>query len=127
DTLKFYRDGCLMSKIHATGDLFQNSWETSIGYYSPELYPNENFIGYINEVRIWNVARTQAQIQTYMNSSLPNPTTQPGLLAYYTFDNLINKQGNAAWNGTLGGSATINETNPNCNAIINNCPVPPPP
>src|SRR6185437_1648739 len=102
DTLKFYRDGCLMSKIAAKGDLFQNSWETRIGYYAAQLYPNENFIGYINEVRIWNVARTQAQIQTYMNSSLPNPTTQPGLLAYYTFDNLINKQGNAAWNGTLG-------------------------
>lgn len=127
DTLKFYRNGCLMSKIAAKGDLFQNSWETRIGYYAAQLYPNENFIGYINEVRIWNVARTQAQIQTYMNSSLPNPTTQPGLLAYYTFDNLINKQGNAAWNGTLGGTATINETNPNCNAIINNCPVPPPP
>jgi gliding motility-associated-like protein len=126
DTLKFYRDGCLMSKIHATGDLFQNSWETRIGYYAPQLYPNENFIGYINEVRIWNVARTQAQIQTYMNSSLPNPSTQPGLLAYYTFDDLKNKQGNTAWDGTLGGSASINQTNPNCNAIVNNCPVPPP-
>ena len=126
DTLKFYRDGCLMSKIPATGNLFQNSWETRIGYYAPQLYPNENFIGYINEVRIWNVARTQAQIQAYMNSSLPNPSTQPGLLAYYTFDNLINKQGNAAWNGTLGGTASINQANINCNAIINNCPVPPP-
>jgi gliding motility-associated-like protein len=115
-----------MSKIHATGDLFQNSWETRIGYYAAQQYPNENFIGYINEVRIWNVARTQQQIQTYMNSSLPNPTTQPGLLAYYTFDDLKNKQGNPAWNGTLGGSASINQTNPNCNAIVNNCPVPPP-
>lgn len=126
DTLKFYRDGCLMSEIKATGNLIQNSWETSIGFYSPQLFPNENFIGYINEVRIWNVARTQTEIQTYMNSSLPNPSTQPGLLAYYNFYNLINKQGNAAWNGTLGGSASINQTNPNCNAIINNCPVPPP-
>ena len=125
-TLKFYRDGCLMSQIAASGDLIQNAWDTRIGYYQNQIY-NTNFIGYINEVRIWNVARTQTQIQTYMNSSLPNPTTQPGLLAYYTFDNLINKQGNASWNGTLGGSATINETNPNCNAIINNCPVPPPP
>ncbi|MEO8821483.1 MAG: gliding motility-associated C-terminal domain-containing protein, partial [Ginsengibacter sp.] len=127
DTLKFYRDGCLMSKIHATGNLFQNSWETRIGYYAAQEYPNENLIGYVNEVRIWNVARTQAQIQAYMNSSLPNPATQAGLLAYYTFDNLKNKQGNVAWNGTLGGAASINETNPNCNAIVNNCPVPTPP
>ena len=33
DSLKFYRNGCLMSEIKATGDLIQNSWETSIGYY----------------------------------------------------------------------------------------------
>lgn len=123
DSLKFYRDGCLMSEIKATGNLHQNSWETSIGYYSPQLFPNENFIGYINEVRIWNVARTQAQIQAYMNTSLPNPTTQPGLLAYYTFDNLLNKQGNASWNGTINGGASINQTNPSCNPIVNLCKV----
>ncbi|MBK6381290.1 MAG: hypothetical protein IPF72_17090 [Chitinophagaceae bacterium] len=66
----------------------------------------------MNEVRIWNVARTQVQLQTYMNSSLPNPTTTSGLLAYYTFDNLLNKQGNAAFNATLNGGATINTTKP---------------
>ena len=73
---------------------------------------NENFIGYINEVRIWNVARTQAQIQAYMNTSLPSPATQPGLLAYYIFDDLLNKQGNPTWNGTTGGSAVINQMQP---------------
>lgn len=125
DSLKFYRNGCLMSKIKATGNLIQNSWQTAIGYYSPQLFPNENFIGYINEVRIWNVARTQSQIQTFMNSSLPNPTTQSGLLAYYTFDNLINKQGNASFNGTLNGSAAINQSNPNCNPVENSCVVKP--
>ena len=57
---------------------------TTIGFFDTQN-SNENFIGYINEVRIWNVARTQAQLQTYMNSSLPNPAAQPGLLAYYTF------------------------------------------
>jgi len=115
-TLKFYRNGCLMSQIAASGDLFQNSWDTRIGYYQNQIW-NTNFIGYINEVRIWNVARTQSELRTNMNSSLPNPTTQPGLLAYYTFDNLINKQGNPTWNGTLGGTATINQTNPSCNSI----------
>ncbi len=122
DTLKFYRDGCLMSKIAASGDLYQNNWDTRIGYYQNQIW-NTNFIGYINEVRIWNVARTQAQIQAYMNTSLPNPTAQAGLLAYYTFDNLLNKQGNPNWNGVLGGSASINQTNPSCNPIVNSCKV----
>jgi gliding motility-associated-like protein len=112
-----------MSQVPATGNLVQNNWLTQIGYYQYAFY-NVNLIGYMNEVRIWNVARTQAQIQTYMNTSLPTPSTQPGLLAYYTFDDLINKQGNPAWNGTLGGSAAFNQTNPNCLFVADNdcCP-----
>lgn len=120
-SLKFYRDGCLMSEIPATGNLIQNSWPASIGFYSLQLYPNENFIGYINEVRTWNISKSQSEISAHMNSSLPNPTTQSGLLAYYTFDNLVNKQGNASWNGTLNGSATINQTNSACASIENLC------
>lgn len=119
-TLKFYRNGFLMSQIPATGTLFQNAWKTRIGFYEPGAV-NTNFIGYINEVRIWNVARTQAQIQANMNTSLSNPASQAGLLGYYTFDNLQNKQGNATYNGTLGGSATINAVNPSCNLVIDSC------
>ena len=122
-TLKFYRDGFLLSQVAATGNLIQNDWQTAIGLYSSQVL-NTQFIGYINEVRIWNVARTQAEIQTYMNTPLPNPTSQPGLLAYYTFDNLLNKQGNNAWDGTLRESAVIGQTNPTCAqfAAENCCP-----
>jgi gliding motility-associated-like protein len=116
-TLKFYRNGFLMSQVPATGDLFQNDWATAIGEYSSGAL-NEQFIGYIDEVRIWNVVRTQAQIQAYMNTSLPNPATQTGLLAYYTFDDLTNKQGNTAWNGSIGGGTTINQGNPTCAAFV---------
>ncbi len=119
-TLKFYRNGFLMSQVAATGTLFQNNWTTRVGFYQPQTY-NQNFIGYINEVRIWNVAKSQSAIRTYMSSSLPTPTTQPGLVAYYTFDDLVNKQGNAGYNGTLGGSATINKVNPSCSFISDSC------
>ncbi len=115
-TLKFFRNGYLMSQVAATGNLVLNNWQTQIGLYFNQV-TKENFIGYINEVRIWNVSRTQSQIQNYMNISLTSPQSISGLLAYYTFDNLINKQGNTAWNGTLGGSASINKTNPNCNTL----------
>ncbi|MEO8770786.1 MAG: LamG domain-containing protein [Ferruginibacter sp.] len=54
-TLKFYRNGYLMSEIPATGDLVQNLWPTRIGRYSGTYL--STFLGYINEVRIWNVAR----------------------------------------------------------------------
>lgn len=111
-TLKFYRDGYLLSQVAATGTLYQNNWSTRVGYYESSVHPTQ-FIGYTNEVRIWNVVRTQDQLRAYMNSSLP-ATGHAGLLAYYVFDNLLNKQGNATWNGTLGGSATINQLNPTC-------------
>ena len=113
--LKFYRNGILVSQVAATGNLYQNDIPTRIGFFYAQFLP-ENFVGYINEVRIWNVARTQTQIQAYMNTSLPNPATQTGLLAYYTFDDLTNKQGNATWDGTLVGAAAVGQTNPFCNA-----------
>ena len=123
NSLKFYRNGFLMSQVPATGNLHQNNWITQIGFYQFAFY-NVNFIGYINEVRIWNVARTQAQIQAFMNTSLPSPATQTGLLAYYTFNSLINQQGNSSWNGSLGGSAVINQVNTNCPFVLDNdcCP-----
>jgi len=123
-TLKFYRNGFLMSQVAASGNLAQNNWQAQIGLYFNQI-TQENFIGYINEVRIWNIARSQADIQSFMTQSLPNPRTTAGLLAYYTFDNLVNKQGNATWNGKLGGSASINKLNPNCDLKIDSCNIQP--
>lgn len=121
-TLKFYRNGFLLSQIAATGNLVQNGIITRIGYYAYEYWDTQ-FFGYINDVRIWNVARTQSEIRTYMNTTLPNPTTQPGLLAYYTFENLINKQGNTTFDGVINGSATINQVLPNCDFIVDSCSI----
>ncbi|MEQ1799073.1 MAG: LamG-like jellyroll fold domain-containing protein [Lacibacter sp.] len=120
--LKFYRNGFLMSQVAVTGNLILNDWNTRIGLYEFQG-GNTNFIGYINEVRIWNVAKTQSQLQTYLNTSLPSPTTQTGLQAYYTFDNLLNKQGNAAWNATLNGASSINATNTSCSFVADSCRV----
>lgn len=117
--LKFYRNGFLLSQIPCTGNLVTNNWQTAIGttgdISSP--YPAD-FLGLIDEVRIWNVARTQEELKSYMNQSLPNPSAQNGLLAYYTFDDLLNKQGNTSWNGNILGSASIKNNNPTCQSFI---------
>jgi gliding motility-associated-like protein len=120
-TLKFYRNGFLLSEVPATGNLVQNNWRTFIGYYDAMLHP-ENFIGYIDEVRIWNYARGQDQIRTFMNLTLPVPAGQVGLVAYYTFDDLINKQGDPAYNLTLSPvDAAINIASPSCSYIADSC------
>ena len=123
-SLKYYRNGFLHSQTPATGNLILNDLITTIGQNVPEGAPTIfPFIGNINEVRIWNVARSQVQIQAYMNTSLPGPATQTGLQGYYIFDNLLNKQGNPAYNAVLNGAATINATNPDCSFTADSCSV----
>ena len=122
--LKFYRNGFLMSEVSCTGNLYQSNYLTAIGFFSKKLEKtNGNFIGYINEVRIWNIARSQYEIRKYMKQSLPTPATQTGLLAYYMFDDLKNKQGNPQWNASVVGVEQINQTNPACKFIADSCQV----
>lgn len=121
NTLKFYRNGFLLSSQPCTGNMVNNNWLTTINQYAASALFDNQFLGFVNEVRIWNIARTQTEIQTYMNTSLPNPTTQVGLKGYYVFDNLLNKQGNTAFNGMLNGGATINATNTNCTFVADSC------
>jgi gliding motility-associated-like protein len=105
-SIKYYINGCLVNTIPATGNLITTNLITGIGMQSQNPLANENFRGNIDEVRIWNIARTEQEIQLNMNFLLP--TTQPGLLAYYKFDNnYINVQGNAAFNGTPQGTVTF--------------------
>jgi gliding motility-associated-like protein len=100
--LRYYVNGCLTGEMPWTGNMITNNLQTAIGNQSTTQ--TEQFTGYIDEVRIWNVARTQAQIAANM-LDLPNPTTQAGLLGYYKFDgNYINAQGNAAFNGVAVGA-----------------------
>jgi len=104
-SLDYYVNGCLASSTPHTGDLIINDYATAIGDMSN--CQCESWIGYIDEVRIWNVARSQADIQANM-TTLPAPTTQPGLLAYYKFDgDYLNAQGNATWDGTPIGSPQL--------------------
>jgi gliding motility-associated-like protein len=106
-SIKYYINGCLVNTIPATGNLITTDLITGIGMQSQNpTATTENFRGNIDEVRIWNVARTEQEIQLNMNFLIP--TTQPGLLAYYKFDNnYINVQGNAAFNGTPQGTVTF--------------------
>lgn len=111
--LRYYRNGHLMSTVPATGQLIQNDLMAKIGYYDANVNPTFT-IGFINEVRIWQSVRSQAEIKDFMFRSIPNPELQPGLRAYYIFNNLTNRVGNNLWNGSLSGTAKINQAVPNC-------------
>jgi hypothetical protein len=68
-------------------------------------YSSRYFSGNIDEVRIWNVVRTEAQIAAYKDIQLKG--NEPGLVAYYKMSNGTgttlsdNKTTGTAYNGTL--------------------------
>lgn len=112
--IRYYVNGCLIIEQPATGNLVNNNLDAAIG--SQSNTPAEQYYGKIDEVRIWNIARTEAQISNNM-FNLPSPTTQPGLLGYYKMDgNVLNIQGNATYNGSWVGSAAY-DTEPTASVI----------
>lgn len=46
----------------------------------------ELFVGRTDEVRVWNIARTQEEIQANMDKPLENPKSEPNLVGYWNFD-----------------------------------------
>ncbi len=77
--------------------------------------------GLIDEFRIWNVARSQAQIQTGMNPGLATP--QPGLVGYWRFDegtgtNVSDSSGFGHLGYLVNGSLWVASTLPSVPASI---------
>lgn len=101
--IRYYVNGCLIVQQPATGNIVQNNLITGVGNMSSS--PNgEQFYGEIDELRIWSVARTPAELSANM-FDLPNPTSYATLKGYYKFDgNVLNIQGNAAYNGVWVGT-----------------------
>jgi gliding motility-associated-like protein len=105
-SIKLYINGCLVADSAHTGAIITNDFVSAIGTRSASP-ASDHFRGSIDEVRVWNVVRTQSQILQNMNN-LPNPTIQAGLLAYYKFDgNYLNLQGNATYDGIPQGTPTF--------------------
>ena len=138
-TLTFYRDGIIMSQVPASGDMAtDNSVPTRIG--SEDLVSNSfdpTLIGYMNNVRIWNRALTQSELQANMKIDSLGLLIDPipaNLLGYYNFGSAVSPNGASGllnragpdFNGTIGtiidavtvptvpAPATIGATNPYC-------------
>ena len=80
------------SNLSSSGPLRIGS--NRLNVISPNAGPEFLFDGDIDEVRIWNVARTSSEINEYYNTDLMGD--ESGLVAYYNFD-----QGNPCSNNLL--------------------------
>lgn len=99
NSIKIYKNGTLISTSTWNGTITGNP--NSILTLSQS---SETFNGAMDDVRIWNIARTQSDIQSNMNTELTG--TETGLVAYYTFN-----QGVAAGNNTEISTVTDKTTN----------------
>jgi hypothetical protein len=108
-TVTFYVDGInpnfKVGTFSATYD-----FSTAVSFIVGAATNATNFFnGLIDDVRIWNVAMSQAQVQTDMTTAIHGPATN--LLAAWDFENVTapsipDVSGNSH-TGTLNGNATI--------------------
>ena len=89
NTMQLFINGVEVGKTDFKGreSFYKSRKPLRIGWTYEEARPTQSpFVGFIDEVRIWNVARTEAEIRADMNTELTG--NEPGLVAYWKFDEL---------------------------------------
>jgi hypothetical protein len=96
---RLYLNGNLIDSLQTTISIGQSkTTNVAIGNHSSTSY-SRYWQGKIDEVRIWNITRTGAEIKANMNREFCDP--QKGLVVYYKFN-----QGNAGKSNTAVKTAT---------------------
>jgi hypothetical protein len=95
-TMRIYRDGVELTPVTSSGVVGPiastgPSQQLTIGNWSQDN--TRGFVGKIDEVRVWNVAQSQAQLMATMNQELCGG--EPGLRAYYQFNQGVDGGNNA--------------------------------
>ncbi len=110
-TMRAFVNGTADGTNSIAGTVYSGASELYIGARS-EGSISRYFDGSIDEVRIWNVARSQSELQNHMNSELSGNET--GLVSYYRFN-----QGTAAGNnaGVNSVSNAVGQSSSSSNKI----------
>jgi hypothetical protein len=83
-SMKIYVNGQLEQTSFAeNGDIWYSDAWLALGMYKDDNEAN-SLPGTLDEVRIWNLAKTQSEIQASMNTTLSG--MENGLVAYYNFE-----------------------------------------
>jgi hypothetical protein len=107
-----YVDGELSHSRQASED--EMPLIDAIGYLGALNGVDEFTTGQLQEVRIWNVARTAIEIQQNMNKELTG--NEPGLVAYYKMSNgsgstlSDNKTSGTTYDGTISNATWVSES-----------------
>jgi hypothetical protein len=115
---RHYINGVLVGTHPETGPLTSSTVEVRIG--SDVSYVHTP-AGSIDEVNLWNVARTQAQIQQDLAAPITGPAQ--GLLAVWSFNGKPN-DAVAVYNGTVNGSAVFSAPSPPAGSWLTTAQIP---
>ena len=110
--LSLYINGVLQGSTLATGwsSIQNNSASLKIGSYG--TYFNQFFKGGIDNLRLWNIAKTGPQINALINDDVAG--TESGLVANYNFNQGSSNGNNSSITSLLDNTVTQN------NGILNN-------
>jgi hypothetical protein len=109
NTITVFMNGIAVESLNIPGKLSIDQSDLYIGRGDPTFSAGEYFHGELDEIRIWNVARTQEQIQADINTPLAGK--QEGLVTYWNFDDGTAKDLSGHGNdGVLCGDARIVES-----------------
>src|SRR6185312_14661804 len=107
-TMSLYKNGVLVSQATGVAD-YTNGNMVRVGAFNDA---SNLFDGNMDEVRIWNYAKTQCQIQSTMNCELSG--SQTGLMLYYKFNEGIVRANNSIDSVAIDSSGNGN------NGTLNN-------
>jgi len=96
NALKMYINGIALILADSMAVNLQNSPTPCYLGDIPAYIGNANYNGSLDELRVWNYARTESEIQSNMNCQLSQ--AQPGLVAYYRFNQGVAGGSNGAVN-----------------------------
>jgi hypothetical protein len=102
--LRFYING-VESGNAFLGSAFQDNLPMNIGRQQPSACQCNHFNGSMDELRLWNVAKSQAEIQASMKTGVAHNSA--GLVAYYKFNE-------------ASGNTVIDATSNNNNGVFIN-------
>jgi len=107
DQLRFYVDGQLVQQQAdaTTGAITNASTENWLGQRFPCAF-RDFFTGAIDEFRVWNTARSQADIQTNLNNPLLG--SEAGLVAYFDMNRSGQGAGLTVQNKAAATGAALN-------------------
>jgi len=112
DNVCIYLDGKATDKDLSRGPLARNDTALNIGRNSQTK--RDLYRGAIDEVRIWNVARTADEIRASMNLALAGD--EPGLVAYWDFEEgqaqTVKDRSGKGNDGRLGDADTADRNDP---------------